>query len=145
MFACTLKIAQLWNFCLKNLTEVGFDGKKCAINRARRLRKVGVKLPPPFPNGWYAIAESSEVKLGTSKSINCLGENFVVFRSSKSNKVFVLDAYCPHLGANLGVGGIVDGDCIECPFHQWKFDGNDGNCVNIPYSDGLANSEWCLK
>lgn len=26
------------------------------------------------------------------------------------------------------------GDCIECPFHQWKFRGSDGVCVDIPYS-----------
>jgi cholesterol 7-desaturase len=121
---------------------VGFDGKKSAINRARRLRKIGSKIPPPYPNGWYAIAESSEVKKGTAKSINCLGENFVVFRSSKSNEVFILDAYCPHLGANLGVGGIIHDDCIECPFHQWKFSGSDGSCVNIPYSDGVANRKF---
>jgi cholesterol 7-desaturase len=122
------------------LTDVGFHGKKSAINRARRLRKVGDKLPPPFPNGWFAIADSSKVKAGTAISIDCLGEHLVVFRSSKSNEIFVLDAYCPHLGANLGEGGIVVGDCIECPFHLWKFSGKDGSCVGIPYSDGgLAN------
>lgn len=46
----------------------------------------------------------------------------------------IFDAYCPHLGANLGVGGIVKGDCIECPFHQWSFRASDGECTNIPYS-----------
>lgn len=46
----------------------------------------------------------------------------------------VLDAYCPHLGANIAIGGFVRGDCIECPFHQWQFSGHDGRCVNIPYS-----------
>jgi len=51
-----------------------------------------------------------------------------------------MDAYCPHLGANLGVGGLVRGDCIECPFHLWKFRGIDGECVNIPYSkNGTGN------
>lgn len=63
---------------------------------------MGSKLPPPYPNGWFAIAESKEVKSGTAISVNCLGENLVAFRSSTSNEVFVLDAYCPHLGANLG-------------------------------------------
>lgn len=38
------------------------------------------------------------------------------------------------MGANLGVGGIVRDDCIECPFHQWSFRGSDGECSNIPYS-----------
>jgi len=124
------------------LTDVGYDGKKSAINRARRLRQVGTKIPPPFPNGWYAIAESKEVKNGIAISVNCLGENFAVFRSTTSSKVFVFDAYCPHMGANLGLGGLVKGDCIECPFHQWSFSGVDGSCVNIPYSDSLADGKF---
>lgn len=140
-FSDSLTCWLIRNFHSKDLSDVGFEGKRSAINRARRLRKIGSKIPPPFPNGWFAIIESKEVKAGTAKSVNCLGENFVVFRASKSKEVFVLDAYCPHMGANLGVGGIVVGDCIECPFHQWKFSGADGACVQIPYSKSLADSK----
>lgn len=46
----------------------------------------------------------------------------------------VMDAYCPHLGANLGVMGRVVGDCIECPFHGWRFRGKDGVCTHVPYA-----------
>lgn len=56
-----------------------------------------------------------------------------VFRG-QTGKAYVVDAYCPHLGANLAVGGQVLGDCIECPFHGWKFQGSDGKCVQIPYA-----------
>lgn len=50
------------------------------------------------------------------------------------------------MGANLGVGGIVKGDCIECPFHQWKFRGVDGSCYEIPYSKSLTESKCvCLR
>lgn len=132
-------------FHFKDLSDVGYDGKRSAINRARRLRKIGAKLPPPFPNGWFVIASSVDVKPGSALSVNCLGENFVVFRSTQSDEVFVLDAYCPHMGANLGVGGIVTGDCIECPFHQWKFSGTDGECVQIPYSKSINESEKMFK
>ena len=76
--------------------------KKSAVNRARRLRKIGTKLLPPFPNGWYKLATSKEIKPGTAKHIDCIGEHFVVFRSTDSKKIFVLDAYCPHMGASLG-------------------------------------------
>jgi nitrite reductase/ring-hydroxylating ferredoxin subunit len=69
-----------------------------------------------------------------------LGENFVAFRTLESKEVFILDAYCPHMGANLGVGGLVVGDCIECPFHQWKFSGKNGACVNIPYIKNSSES-----
>lgn len=62
------------------------------------------------------------------------GENFAVFRST-SGEVYVLDAYCPHLGANMAIGGVVRGECLECPFHAWQFSGQDGKCSHIPYTD----------
>lgn len=97
--------------------QEGSRDKRSAINRTRKLRKNGMNIPPPFPNGWYALLSSSELKPGTATDVNCLGENFVVFRSAVTKKVFVLDAYCPHMGANMGVGGIVREECIVCPFH----------------------------
>lgn len=70
----------------------------------------------------------------------------MVFRSKESKEVFVLDAFCPHLGANLGIGGIVKDDCIECPFHMWKFRGVDGECCEIPYSEkGLSEGKTIIK
>ncbi|KAF7241003.1 Cholesterol 7-desaturase [Varanus komodoensis] len=64
------------------------------------------------------------------------GEQFAVFRGSDGD-VHVLEAYCPHLGANLAVGGRVQGGCLECPFHGWQFRGEDGKCVRIPYAEKL--------
>jgi len=67
-----------------------------------------------------------------------------VFRGD-DGKAYVVDAYCPHLGANLGVGGRVVGGCIECPFHGWQFRGEDGKCVKIPYAEkGTAGSVICF-
>lgn len=48
----------------------------------------------------------------------------------------VLDAHCPHLGAHLGRGGVVVGDCIRCPYHNWEFSG-DGACSRIPFTDRI--------
>lgn len=62
------------------------------------------------------------------------GEQVAVFRG-RDGKAHVVDAYCPHLGANLAVGGRVVGNCIECPFHGWQFNGEDGKCVRIPYAE----------
>ncbi|XP_055679272.1 cholesterol 7-desaturase nvd [Lutzomyia longipalpis] len=128
----------------RNLTDIGYKhllenktsghAKRDIINSHRRMRKMGIKLPPPFPNGWFCVAESTDVPPGKSISVSCLGNTFAVFRSKKTEQVFILDAYCPHLGANLGVGGMIIDDCIECPFHHWKFRGTDGQCVDIPYS-----------
>lgn len=107
--------------------------RRDVINKLRRTRQMGAGLPCPFPNGWYAILESNTLQKGKSTNVSCLGEQFVVYRT-ENNDVYVLDAYCPHMGANLGVGGKVVGDSIVCPFHEWSFSGSDGKCNNIPYS-----------
>ena len=66
--------------------------------------------------------------------MNALGTEFAVFRGQESGEVFITDVYCPHLGANVTTGGKVVGDCVQCPFHEWKFDGQTGKCVEIPYA-----------
>jgi 3-ketosteroid 9alpha-monooxygenase subunit A len=86
----------------------------------------------PYPNSWIQIGWSHEVKRGQVKPVRCLGRELVMFRG-EDGKARVLDAYCPHLGAHLGVGGSVVGDELRCPFHGWQF-GGDGACTKIPYA-----------
>ena len=72
------------------------------------------------------------------KPIIAFGYELVVFRGV-SGAVYVLDAFCPHLGANLGIGGEVINDCgqecIKCPFHGWTFKGRDGMLHKVPDMD----------
>lgn len=108
--------------------------KKDIVNSLLKRRKIG-NLPPPFPNSWYAVLESDRLAAKEVKELHFVGQNLVAWRGEHDGRVFVADAYCPHLGANLGVGGIVKGNCIECPFHKWSFDGlHGGAVVNVPYS-----------
>ncbi|XP_053736840.1 cholesterol 7-desaturase nvd [Synchiropus splendidus] len=123
---------------LKGPEEVGYipaEGRTRAqaYNDVRRRRKVG-ELPPIYPNGWYRLLDSHMLERGQVQTLSVFGFQLVVFRGN-DGKAHVLDAYCPHLGANLGVGGRVVGDCIECPFHGWQFQGNSGKCVKIPYTE----------
>ena len=37
-------------------------------------------------------------------------------------EVGVVHAFCPHMGAHLGMGGMVVGNLLQCPFHGWSFD-----------------------
>ncbi len=85
----------------------------------------------PYPNGWFRVAYSSEVRRGEIVNATFFGRELVIFRG-EDDVARVLDAHCPHLGAHLGVGGEVKGNRIECPFHGWRFDGS-GQCVEIPY------------
>lgn len=67
--------------------------------------------PATYPNGWYKIAESSEVPVGKVIEAQALGKVFAVFRG-EDQKVAILDAYCVHLGANMAIGGRVVGNCL---------------------------------
>lgn len=49
--------------------------KERQLERLIRLRRVG-DLPPVFPNGWYCIAESNQIKNGEIKEITVFGELF---------------------------------------------------------------------
>jgi 3-ketosteroid 9alpha-monooxygenase subunit A len=85
-----------------------------------------------YPRGWFVVAFSDEIAKGTVKRMHYFGEELVAFRG-EDGVVHVLDAYCAHMGANLGDRGKVVGNCIECPFHAWRYAGN-GDCVEIPYA-----------
>ncbi|XP_062447236.1 cholesterol 7-desaturase nvd-like, partial [Rhea pennata] len=102
-----------------------------------RARHPGV-IPPPYPNGWYRLLDSPQLPRGAVRSLTLLGEHLAAFRT-QDGQAYVVDAYCPHLGANLAVGGRVVGNCIECPFHGWRFRGKDGKCTSIPYAEKVPD------
>lgn len=117
-------------------------------NKNKERRRVG-DLPPVYPNGWFHILSSYEVKLKEVKFVSALGEHLAVFRG-EDGSVSIVDAYCPHLGANLAIGGQVVGNCIQCPFHGWEYRGSDGKCTKIPYTDNIPSvakvKSWpCLE
>jgi len=85
-----------------------------------------------FPTGWFIVGFASELAKGQVKRAHYFGEELVIFRT-ESGQVNVLDAYCQHLGANMGVGGTVEGERIVCPWHGWRWNG-DGTNALIPYS-----------
>lgn len=84
------------------------------------------------PRGWYAVSLSSELKAGDVQALRYFERDLVLFRG-ENGEANLLDAFCPHLGAHLGHGGVVEGNCIACPFHKWEFDGK-GDCTKVPYA-----------
>jgi len=91
---------------------------------------------PGIPNGWFAVAWSTDIRHGEVKRIRYFEEELVLFRT-RTGKARVLSAYCPHLGAHLGEGGRVSGESVRCPFHAWEYDGETGRCSKIPYCDRI--------
>lgn len=85
-----------------------------------------------YPKGWFVVALSEDVPPGRVVTMRYFGRDLIAYRG-ESGRVYVMDAYCPHLGAHLGHGGAIEGESLRCPFHGWRFEG-DGRCVEVPYS-----------
>ena len=100
----------------------------------REFGQAGIALSTyRFPTGWFIVAFASDLDAGQVKRLHYFGEELVLFRT-ESGQVHVMDAYCQHLGANLGVGGTVEGENIACPWHGWRYGLTDGECSTLPGS-----------
>ena len=92
--------------------------------------------PDNYARGWHIVLFSQELAVGQVKQLHYFDRDLVAYRG-ESGQVAILDAHCPHLGANLGSGeGRVRGDNIACPFHGWTFNPR-GECVAIPYAKSI--------
>ena len=60
------------------------------------------RYPMPLPFGWFVVSYANELKIGDVKAVRYFGQDQVLFRG-ESGKAAMLDAYCPHLGAHLGL------------------------------------------
>ena len=118
-----------------NQSTMMLNGGWHGLGRDAPKKRLSKDTLPPYPNGWYKILDDHEIKKEKVVSVNLCGKKMVAFRT-KEGKVGVLDAYCPHLGADLGVHGRVVDGCVECPFHAWRFN-PDGECEGIQYSDTI--------
>lgn len=77
---------------------------------------------------WYVVAFSSDLgKAPIARTL--LGNPLVVFRRDDGSPAALLDR-CAHRNVPLHTGRVV-GDCIECPYHGWQFDGA-GACTRVP-------------
>ena len=106
----------------------------------KRFREL--TYPPPFPDGWYRVAASGDIKPGSVQHVQCAGLQVALFRSRSSGRIAAVDTFCPHQGANLAHGH-VQGDRLQCPFHGWQVDG-DGRFRDCPEGDDrpLIHPHW---
>ena len=78
-------------------------------------------------NCYVLVAYRHELNAKKPVKATVMGLDVIVVQNSKG-EISVLDGYCPHMGAPLAGGKIID-DCIVCPFHSWTFN-TDGQRVN---------------
>jgi phenylpropionate dioxygenase-like ring-hydroxylating dioxygenase large terminal subunit len=90
-----------------------------------------------FHRSWYPLCLSRELAAGAVIGRDFLGTRVVAWRDATGRPV-VQSAWCPHLGADLSVGQVVDGR-LRCAYHHWSFDGA-GRCAHIPAGDKIPEA-----
>lgn len=91
-------------------------------------------LPDRYPRGWFCIGADYEFA-NKPMQLDYFGTSLVAYRGEETGELHVLDAFCPHMGANLA-DGCVKGESVICPFHEWSW-GSDGFCNDIPYASSI--------
>ncbi len=84
---------------------------------------------------WLDIGWIGEIPLRGSRTVQVDGgDDIAVFRTG-ANAVFALRDRCPHKAGRLSQG-IVHGDAVTCPLHNWKIalatgaaQGDDSGCT----------------
>lgn len=80
---------------------------------------------------WRALIDASELPDdGGGCVVEIEGHRLAVFQID--GRPHVVDDECPHEGASLGAGVVIDGE-VTCPWHGWHFALADGR-----NTDGLA-------
>ncbi|CAN5430381.1 hypothetical protein BH10BDE1_BH10BDE1_05030 [soil metagenome] len=92
--------------------------------------------PTRLSRSWYALMRSSRVKPGQARSVDFFDYKVALFRR-QNGILSALYAYCPHMGADLGLGKVA-GESLVCPYHKWAF-GGSGQCARMA-KKGLPNS-----
>lgn len=80
-----------------------------------------------------AEGELREVKFGTGNYDSVVAINY-------KNKLYVLSNYCPHFGAPMHQGLLVD-NLLKCPWHGASFDITSGRTEISPSIDDLVSYE----
>lgn len=83
---------------------------------------------------WYIAAPAAELRAKPIRRV-VEGEVLVLFRDRSGKPCALLDR-CAHRGMALSHGRVV-GDCIECPYHGWRYDGAARLCA-VPSCDESA-------
>jgi 5,5'-dehydrodivanillate O-demethylase len=81
---------------------------------------------------WHPVCVAADLAPGHAKPLRIMSEDFTLYRGEDGTP-HVVAPRCAHRGTQLSTGW-VEGDCIRCFYHGWKYDGT-GQCVEMPAED----------
>jgi len=79
---------------------------------------------------WQPVYVAKELKPGWTVPLKVMNEEFTLYRGEGGGAPHLVEFRCAHRGTQLSVGW-VEGECIRCRYHGWKYDGT-GQCVEAP-------------
>ena len=81
---------------------------------------------------WQPVCAPRDLPPGHAKPIRIMSEDFTLYRGEDGTP-HVVAPRCAHRGTQLSTGW-VEGDCVRCFYHGWKYDAA-GQCVEMPAED----------
>ncbi len=78
---------------------------------------------------WQPVYRAQDLPSGKIVPIQIMSEWFTLYRG-ETGTPYVVAFRCAHRGTQLATGW-VEGDCVRCRYHGWKYDGS-GQCVEQP-------------
>jgi len=84
---------------------------------------------PVLLDDWHPVTAARDVPADAPLPVQLLGRELVLWRDP-TRGVVAWDDRCPHRGARLSIGSVVDGE-LACRYHGWRFDGS-GRCMRMP-------------
>jgi nitrite reductase/ring-hydroxylating ferredoxin subunit/uncharacterized membrane protein len=88
----------------------------------------------PRVDDFRPVMSADEVVAGqlVGATLDLDGEKIPLVLLKKDHSVLALSGVCSHWGGPLAEGKLVDGDCVECPWHASQFSFDDGSVVQGP-------------
>jgi 5,5'-dehydrodivanillate O-demethylase len=87
---------------------------------------------------WQPVFRADDLPVGRAFPLRIMSEDFTIYRG-ETGTPHVVGPRCAHRRTQLSVGW-VEGDCIRCFYHGWKYDGG-GQCIEQPAeSEGFAKN-----
>jgi nitrite reductase (NADH) small subunit len=84
-------------------------------------------------NGWVEVGTLADIPKQGARVVRTQGGDIALFRTA-DDEVFALRDRCPHKGGQLSQG-IVFGNKVACPLHDWK--------INLDTGLAVAPDEGC--
>ncbi|WP_088280902.1 nitrite reductase small subunit NirD [Ideonella sp. A 288] len=81
-------------------------------------------------NQWTAICRVDDIPVLGARRVSRLKAPAVAIFRTAENRIYALLDRCPHRGGPLSQG-IVFGDAVACPLHNWTIGLSDG-CARAP-------------